>query len=173
MEILPRLLPKAHTRVTSLINMVRMESGNGYDLLWRVLSLLVPGFNPTLPVILPAWLDGDVFKFAHSFHLYYRLQAKKGVVSDDRTQSATFLNSIQEPLYADVVTTLTTCIENYSPGNEDGYLLANLCVMGLALQIYKHAQSCAQMVIPRVRHIIGWHDEYDSDVPIQGAPRVA
>jgi hypothetical protein len=148
MEILPRLLPKAHTCVTSLINMVRMESGNGYDLLWHVLSLLVPGFDPTLPAILPAWFDGDDFEFVHSFHLYYCLQAKKGVVSDDQTQSATFLKSIQEPLYADVVTTLTTCIENYSSGNKDGYLPANLCVMGLALQIYKHAQSHAQMVIP-------------------------
>jgi hypothetical protein len=172
MEILPRLLPKAHTRITSLINMVRMESGNGYDLLWRILSLLVPGFDPTLPVILPTWFDGDVFKFAHSFHLYYCLQAKKGVVSDDQTQSVTFLNSIQELLYADVVTTLTTCIKNYSPGNKDRYLPANLCVMGLALQIYKHAQSHAQMVIPRVRRTIGWHDEYDSNVPIQGAPWV-
>jgi hypothetical protein len=149
-----------------------MESENGYDLLWRVLSLLVPGFNPTLPVILPAWLDGDVFKFAHSFHLYYRLQAKKGRVTDDQTQSGTFLNSIQELLYADVVTTLTTCIENCSPGNVDGYLLANLCVMILALQSYKHAQSCAQTVIPRVWHTIGWHDKYDSDVLIQGAPWV-
>jgi hypothetical protein len=73
----------------------------------------------------------------------YRLQAKKGVLSDDRTQSAKFLNSIQEPLYADVVMTLTTCIKNYSVGNKDGYLLPHLCVMGLVLQIYKHAQSHA------------------------------
>jgi hypothetical protein len=153
--------------------MVCMESGNGYGLLWQVLSLSVPGFDPTLPVIIPSWFDGDVFKFAHSFHLYYRLQAKKSVLSDDRTQSVTFLNSIQEPLYADVITTLTTCIENYSLGNKDRYLPPHLCVMGLALQIYKHAQSRAQMVIPWVRRTLGWHDEYNFDVPIQGAHRVA
>jgi hypothetical protein len=150
-----------------------MESGNGYDLLWQVLSLLVSGFDPTLLVIIPTWFDGDVFKFAHSFHLYYWLQAKKGVLSDDRTQSATFLNSIQEPLYMDVITTLTTCIKNYSLGDEDGYLLPHLCVMGLVLQIYKHAHSRAQTVIPWVQHTLGWYDEYDFDVPIQGASWVA
>ena len=53
MEILPWLLLKTHTRISSLINIVQMESGNGYDLLWCVLSLLVPGFDPTLPVIIP------------------------------------------------------------------------------------------------------------------------
>jgi hypothetical protein len=153
--------------------MVHMESRNGYDLLWRVLSLLVPGFDPTLLVIIPTWFDGDVFEFGHYFHLYYRLQAKKGVLSDDWTQSVTFLNSIQEPLYVDVITTLTTCIENYSLGNEDRYLPPHLCVMGLALQIYKHAQSCAQMVIPRVRCTLRWHDEHNFNVLIQGAPWVA
>jgi hypothetical protein len=172
-EFLPRLLPKTHTYVSSLIKMVRMESGNGFNLLWRVLSLSVLGFDPTLPVIIPTWFDGGVFEFAHSFHLYYRLQAKKGVLSDDRTQSTTFLNTIQEPLYADVITPLTTCIKNYSLGNEDGYLPPHLCVVGLMLQIYKHAQSRAQTVIPRVRHTLGWHDEYNFDVPIQGAPWVA
>jgi hypothetical protein len=173
MEVLPRLLPKTSTRVTSLVTMVRAESGNGYDLLWRILSLTVPGFDPTIQVNLPTWFDGDVFEFAHSFGLYYRLQAKKGVVSDDRTQSATFLNTFNEPLYADVVTTLTTCIENYSHGDDDGYLPANLCIMGLALQIHKHAQSRAQTAIPRVRRTIGWQDEWDVGTLIQGSPRVA
>ncbi len=172
MEVLPRLLPKTHTRVTSLVNMVCAETGNGYDLLWRILSLLVPGFDPKIQVNMPTWFDGDIFEFVHSFTLYYRLQAKKGMVSDDKTQSATFLNAIQEPLYADVVTTLTTCIKNYFHGVDDGYLPANLCVMGLALQLHKHAQSCAQTVIPWVHRTIGWHDDTGLDVPVQGAFQV-
>ncbi len=72
----------------------------------------------------------------------------------------------------DVVTTLTTCIENYFHGVDDGYLPANLCVMGLTLQIHKHAQSCAQTVIPWVRRTIGWHDNTGLDVPVQGAFQV-
>jgi hypothetical protein len=38
MEILPHLLPRANTQVTSFVNMTRMESNNGYDLLWMVLK---------------------------------------------------------------------------------------------------------------------------------------
>ncbi len=33
LELLPRLLPKSNDKVSSIINMVRMESNNGYDLL--------------------------------------------------------------------------------------------------------------------------------------------
>jgi hypothetical protein len=52
MELLPRLLLRSDNEVTSLINMVCTESGNGYDLLWQILELTVPGFpyhDPSLP----------------------------------------------------------------------------------------------------------------------------
>ena len=172
MEILPRLVPKTHTRVLSLITMVRGETGNGYDLLWRILSLSVPGIDPTIQVNMPTWLDGDIFEFAHSFALYYRLQSKRGVLSDDKTQSATFLHALHDPMFADVVTTLTTCIENYNSGVDDGYLPTNLCIMGLALQVYKHANARAQTVLPRARRTIGWHDDTDPDTQTEGAFQV-
>ena len=54
MELLPRLLPQSDTQISSLINMVHMESGNGYDLLWRMMALSVPGFDPTRQVKIPA-----------------------------------------------------------------------------------------------------------------------
>ena len=41
-----------------------MESGNGYDLLWRVMALSVPGFDPTRQVTIPAWDDADILKEA-------------------------------------------------------------------------------------------------------------
>ena len=49
LELLPRLLPKTNVEVSSIINMVRMESNNGYNLLWRILELTVPGFDPHIP----------------------------------------------------------------------------------------------------------------------------
>ena len=36
LDLLPRLLPQVDTQVSSIVNMVCMESGNGYDLLWRI-----------------------------------------------------------------------------------------------------------------------------------------
>ena len=136
MEILPRLLPRSDTQISSLINMVRMESGNGFDLLWRVMAMSVPGFDPTRQVSIPAWDDADIFDFALSFLLYFRLLAKKGVLQDDRTNSISFLNAITEPAYADAITTLMTCITNYASGLDDGYLPPNLCIMGLATQLH-------------------------------------
>ena len=86
LELLPRLLPKTDDEVTSIINMVRMESNNGYDLLWRILELMVPGFDPTFPVKIPTWSDEGIFDFAHAFQLYYRLLSKKGDFHDDKTR---------------------------------------------------------------------------------------
>ena len=175
MELLPRLLPRSDTQVSSLVNMVRAESGNGYDLLWRVLALSVPGFDPSIQVSIPVWRDDDIFDFALSFLLYFRLQAKKGVVQDDRTHSLTFLNALGEPAYADSVTTLLTCITNYPSESEwdDGYLPTHLCVMGLANQIHTHARSRALAVVPKIRRTIAMGDEWDRRATIQGSPRIA
>ena len=79
-------------------------------------------WDPTIQVKIPVWMDDDIFDFALSFLLYFHLQAKKGVIQDDRTQSILFLNAITEPAYADVITTLYTCATNYVSGLDDGYL---------------------------------------------------
>ena len=86
LEILPRLLPNSDNEVSSIINMVRMESNNGYDLLWRILELTVPGFDPTFPVKIPTWSEDGIFDFAHAFQLYYRLLSKKGDFHNDKTR---------------------------------------------------------------------------------------
>ncbi len=174
MELLPRLLPRSGTQVSLLINMVRMESGNGYDLLWRIMALSVPGFNPTLQVKIPVWSNDDIFEFALSYLLYFRLQAKKGVIQDDRTHSISFLNAISEPAYADAITTLMRCITNYVSGLDDGYLPANLCIMGLATQLHSNARTRAHAVVPQVRRTLGMSvTEWDRGATIQGSPRVA
>jgi hypothetical protein len=97
MEILPKILPRSNTQVNSIVNMGRMDSGNGYNLMWHVLEPLVPGFEPTIQVTLPRWGDDDVFTFALSFTLHFCLQAKKGVVYNDRMQSTTFLAAVKDP----------------------------------------------------------------------------
>ena len=174
MELLPRLLPRTDTQVSSIVNMVRMEPGNGYDLLWRILALAVPGFDPTIQVKIPVWVEEDIFEFALSFLLYFRLQAKKGVVQDDRTQSISFLNAVNEPAYAGAITTLYTCVTNYTLGLEDGYLPANLCIMGLAMQLHANARTRAQSILPRVCRTLGGITDYSNiRVTIQDSPMVA
>ncbi len=169
MELLPHLLLCSDTEVNSLINMVRAESGNGYDLLWQILELTVPGVDLANPIKLPIWHDEDIFSFAQAFLLYFRLQSKKGIYYDDRTRSTSFLHSIKESAYIDTITTLLTCINNYYYPNDDRYLPSNLRIMGLAHQLHKTAKAHVRSILPRTNRTYGNHyDDRHFDVPIQG-----
>ena len=66
MELLPRLVPGTLSpQINAALASVRSESGNGYDYLWRVLELTVPGFDPVIPIQVPQWLKSDdIFSFA-------------------------------------------------------------------------------------------------------------
>jgi hypothetical protein len=133
-----------------------MEFNNGYDLLWHVMALTVPGFDPVIPVCIPVWRDNDIFKFASSFLLCYHLHVKKGIYHDDCTRSLTFLQAITEPAYTDGVTSLLTCVCNYYyyATEDDGYLPSHLCIIGLATQIHKSVrhQQFPLLTRQRVRH---------------------
>jgi hypothetical protein len=50
MELLIRVLPEHDPEIDATISAVRNSSRNGYDLLWHVLALYVPGFDPTIPI---------------------------------------------------------------------------------------------------------------------------
>jgi hypothetical protein len=105
MKLLPRLLPVATIpRVSAIVDAVGMESNNGYDLLFCILVLTVPGFYPTLPLSAPVWTSSmDLFQFCHSHHFYFCIQGKKGIFFDNHTKSGIFLCAIRSSEYADIV----------------------------------------------------------------------
>ncbi len=53
MDVLPRILPQEHLEIESIKFTVGYESNNGFDLMWRVLELAVPGFKSTNSVQVP------------------------------------------------------------------------------------------------------------------------
>jgi hypothetical protein len=63
--------------------------------------------------------------------------------------STTFLQAINDYAFADLITTLLTCINNYFSVDDDGYLPGSLCIMGLAHQLNKAAKLRAKLVLPR------------------------
>ena len=135
MEVVPRLLPDHIARLTTTIATVRGDSNKGFDLLWRLMALAVPGFDPAQHVSAPVWDDYcDIFDFCHAHVLYFRLQAKWGLYYDDRTRSSTFLGAIHQTEYTEVITTLQTHIESHQD-MDMGYLLPSLCMMELATRI--------------------------------------
>ena len=72
MDVLPRILPKENSDVESVTLSVGYESNNGFDLLWRVLELAVPGFKSTNPVQVPSWnRDSDILSFCQEHLLYF------------------------------------------------------------------------------------------------------
>ena len=104
MELLPWLVPGTISpQVSAILASVRYESNNGYDYLWGVLELSVPGFDPmVLPIpAIPSWADAcNIFTFAQACLLYFRLQAKLNFHYDDWTRSGIFLWAIQYTEFA-------------------------------------------------------------------------
>ena len=115
-------------------------------------------------------MDDDIFDFCLLFVLYFRLQAKKGLIHDERTKSITFLQAVWDPAYADVITTLQAHIYTFLSKHDFGYLPPNLCMMGLAGQMHKNAQARARDVLPRVaRRLHRYQDDWTTPTPdIQG-----
>jgi hypothetical protein len=144
------------------------KSNNWYDLLWCILALTIPGFDPSIPVQFPTCHDDNIFNFATSLTLNYQLHAKWGVYHDDRTCSITFLQAITEPAYANAVTSLLTCVSNYYVWEDKGYLPLHLCIMGLTLQLCKSAITRVVIVLPKVRHTAS--NVTAPDTFIQGSP---
>ena len=128
--MLPRLLPQKESLVESAIFPVSVESNNGFDLLWRILEIAVPGFKSMNSVQVPSWTpQTDVLSFCREHLLYFRLQSKHNMFFSARTQTNIFLRNIQLSDYADVVTTLQSQVNAYLVDDDDGYLPANLCVI--------------------------------------------
>jgi hypothetical protein len=133
MELLPRLLPAATIpRVSTIVDAMGMESNHGYDLLFHILVLTVPSFDPTLLLLAPVWTSStDLFQFCHSHHFYFCIQGKKGIFFDDRTKSGIFLHAIQSSECADIVMMLQSHVNLYRSNFDDGSLPYHLCLDGL------------------------------------------
>ncbi len=181
MEVLPCLLPCSISHVTTAVLITCAENGNGFTLLWEILALSVPGFDPTLQILAPILEDFlNILDFCHAFLLYFRLQAKLGLFHDDRKRSCTFLWAIQHMEYVDVVTILQTHVETYMDSMSEydsGYLPSHLCLVGLAQRIDKNWQSRVRDILPRVCCMQGFGASYDMVPPclwyVQGyAPQV-
>ncbi len=140
MDVLPRLLPQRDSDIELLKFTVGYESNNGFDLMWHVLELAVPGFKSTNPVQVPLWsAASDILSFCREHLLYFCLQLKHNMFFSSRTQTNIFLRNILQSKYADVITTLQSHINAYSCNDDEGYLPSNLCINGIALAIHQNA----------------------------------
>jgi hypothetical protein len=131
-----------------------MESNNCYDLPFHIMVLSVPGFNPTLPLLLLLWTSfTNLFQFCRSHHFYFRIQGTRGIFFDNCTKSGIFLCAIQLSEYADMVTMLQSHIDLFHGDFDDGLLPYHLCLNGITEAINNHSIACLGDVgFPWVHH---------------------
>ena len=163
LEVLPRLLPMTNTEVSALVSAVSNASRNGYDLLWRVLELYVPGFDPTVPIAQPLWTrDSTILDFCQSHLLYFRLQAKKHVFFSARDRTNIFLRAVAPSEYADVVTTIMTSVDTYRHPDDDGHLPDQFRLNEIAMLIHNNAKHRIRDVhTPRIHRVAAIDQHFD------------
>ncbi len=143
LEILPRILLTTHLEILAKILAVVSASRNGYDLLWRVMELFIPGFDTTIPIAQPYWRrDMDILEFSQRHLLYFCLQAKKNVYHSTRDRTNILIRAVAPSDYADIMTTLQTTVDAYRNPEDDGYLPNHLRINGIAMMINNNAKHC-------------------------------
>ena len=165
LEVLPRLLPLSNTEVSAMVSAVSNASRNGYDLLWRVMELYIPGFDPTVPIAQPVWSrESTILDFCQSHLLYFRLQAKKNVFFSARDRTNIFLRAVAPSEYADVVTTIMTSVDTYRHPDDDGHLPDQFRLNEIAMLIHTNAKHRIRDIhTPRINRVAAYDSFFDDD----------
>jgi hypothetical protein len=164
MEILPRLLPTPDLEVEAKISAVCSKSKNGYDLLWRILELAIPGFDPTITIEQPRWTrDTNILEFCRGHELNFRLLAKK-------TRSTTLgpvptCSCAALPRWT--MLTLSQCSNPISICTDTltnkGFLPQHLCLNGIATMLHDNTKAHVHDIgTPRLHMTRGFTPESDS-----------
>jgi len=170
LSLLAYIIPTSLSNTLNvLVNTVRDESGNGYDLLYRALKVFVPGFDKSRPLPLPYWMDGTtVHDFSTSMVLYFRIQALHQMPHSDYDKSLSFLRGITGSEYTELTHSLISTVENFYLDNLDGelgWLPERLRIPGLAVRLNDFAvrrmtaenQYLATDIVPFARRVAGHH----------------
>jgi hypothetical protein len=167
MELLPRLIPgSTSSPINAALASVRYKSNNGYDYLWHVLELTVPGFDPANSTLVPVWSGvEDIFSLAQDFLLYFRLQEKLNFHFDDHRCSNLCLQTIQSSQFANTATVLQSQINSFRFECDDGFLPPHLRLHGLATSIHQNTQACLSGIARPCANMVS-----DNIPQIQGIP---
>jgi hypothetical protein len=140
-ELIRRLLPTANSEIHAKLSSIHVESKNGYDLVWGVLELTVPGFDPTAPLQQSQWdQDVDILEFGQRHKLCFCLQAKKQVYFTTRNRTTMFLKAVASSTYANIITTLQSNVDPYRHPNIKYFLPQHFCLTNIATLIHKNAK---------------------------------
>ena len=99
LELVVRTLPTRFHEVHAQVNVVRGDCRNGYDLLWRVGTLICPVWNVSEPPSKPAWCD-DIWRYVNKWKLWRTLCRHQGSPISKHELSRQFLLGLRSlPMY--------------------------------------------------------------------------
>ena len=178
LELLQHLVPSTLSPAfNAILSTVHLETANGYDLLWRMLRLYVPGFDKAKPIIFPYWSESiNLFVFAKLTMMYFRLQQLHKAPFSDYNKSITFLTGLAGSDYSDQVNTLITTVENYNlddtwtNSGEAGLIPKHLRIPALASQLNQFAQRrISHSLVPYVNRL-NFNYRYPESIPLHLHP---
>ena len=177
LELLPHLIAFMMSPIyNTTLSTVRSKSANGYDLLWRLLRIFIPGFNKSKPIVILFWTkDTDIFNFARLTTIYFRLQQLHKAIFSDYDKSTMLLNGLAGSVYSDQVTTLLTTVKSHdlehswSNAGNTGLLPDHLCIPVLASCLHHFVQRCMSNALAPYANRANFNDPYPETIHhIQG-----
>jgi hypothetical protein len=163
-ELLTCLLPTTNSEIHAKLSSVHVESKNGYDLIWCVLEITVPAFDPTVPLQQSRWdPDVDILEFSRRHKLYFRLQAKKQIYFTTHDHTTMFLKAVASSEYADIITTFQSNVDSFRDPDDEFFLPQNYRVTNIAMLIHNHTKAHVRDLGQRcIDRVAGWDSMCDN-----------
>jgi hypothetical protein len=125
--IVQRLLPISVPEISTKVQSVALNGGNGFELLWVLTKFFVPMVSTTKNLEWPVWPPSDdVFLFARRVSLYCTLSRMRGMKPyTDSQKSDLFLSNVGG-VHRDYAQHLLTSLHIHASSSVDGSLSAHL-----------------------------------------------
>ena len=125
--IVQRLLPISVPEISTKVQSVALNGGNGFELLWVLTKHFVPMVSTTKNLGWPVWPPSDdVFLFARRVSLYCTLSRMRGMKPyTDSQKSDLFLSNVGG-VHRDYAQHLLTSLHIHASSSVDGSLSAHL-----------------------------------------------
>jgi len=135
---------------------VSTETMNGYQALYKILCMGLPGFNEALELKRPHWEAGrdNLEDYYDKWHLHLRLAMKTPNTLNFRNIVFGFLNGIKDTQYLSAISTVKTNISAFQPSevprgrNKATYLPPHLRIKSIYKQLKDGAKGNTHPIIP-------------------------
>ena len=147
-EFLEGVIPLDTDDMALWIKVQKNDNADGYQLIYKIFQLYMPGFNRTIILDHPLYHATDtVAGFAGAILSHFRIKAKTGDRTTQKTMSLLFLQNIAHPNVTNSIPIWIERVNNHVSSDEfgdDGSLPYDLQIPSLALDLSKMVKATAK-----------------------------